>query len=318
MEMALVIGNTMELTHEQWLELRRTGIGGSDAAAAAGVSDYRSRITLWADKLGVAPEREQSEAMEWGLRHEDTLFRAFCDKHPELKVTRSTSTLQHPTVPFMLANVDGVIEDSLGHKGILELKTAGHWMAKKWQGGEVPTDYLWQVVHYMAVLGPEYRYAIVPVLIGGNHYEERIVYRDEAQIEWLIAKEQEFWGYVQREEMPPVDDSESTADTFAALWASSSPSVCRLPDDAIQWIAQRETAIEAQKEAERLRNEAENHLKALLNEYEGGTVGRYAVKWSNVKQERIDSKRLRLEAPDVAKKYIKDIEYRRFTVSEVK
>ena len=47
---AEIIAATNDLPYEDWLELRRNGIGGSDAAAVCGVSRYKSPVELWMEK----------------------------------------------------------------------------------------------------------------------------------------------------------------------------------------------------------------------------------------------------------------------------
>ncbi|GMV44033.1 MAG: hypothetical protein AMXMBFR64_57490 [Myxococcales bacterium] len=312
-----VVGWHDELTHEQWLELRTAGIGGSDAAAAAGVSEYRSRVYLWADKTGRIPPREQTEPMEWGHRHESAVLQAFADRHPELSVLRVGASLRHSNIPWCLANLDGLARDSGGEHVLVEVKTGGEYMKRKWKGG-VPADYYWQVLHYLAVLGPRVRRAYVPVLLGGNHYEERIVERDEEAIAWLLEQEREFWGYVQAGEMPPVDGDESTSEALAKMWAESSPDVVRLPDRALQLIQDREAIILEQKTAERARSAVEAELKTLLAESERGSVGRYLVRWPTISATRIDTKKLQSKYPTIAAECSVTSTHRRFDVSEVK
>ena len=41
-----VIAKTTELTHDEWLDLRKTGIGGSDAGTILGVNPYSSPYAL--------------------------------------------------------------------------------------------------------------------------------------------------------------------------------------------------------------------------------------------------------------------------------
>ena len=43
---AEAIVSTKGLAHEDWLNYRRTGIGGSDAAAIVGLNPYRSRLEV--------------------------------------------------------------------------------------------------------------------------------------------------------------------------------------------------------------------------------------------------------------------------------
>ena len=67
-----VIADTREITHDQWLEKRKNGVGGSDVAAILGLSSWTSEVELWLDKRGEADEvgeidkRDNSEVLEWG------------------------------------------------------------------------------------------------------------------------------------------------------------------------------------------------------------------------------------------------------------
>lgn len=49
----LVLVNTADLPEDEWLEYRRRGIGGSDAAAILGVSPFATARDLYYDKLKV-------------------------------------------------------------------------------------------------------------------------------------------------------------------------------------------------------------------------------------------------------------------------
>ena len=57
---------TKDMPREEWLEWRRGGIGGSDAAVIVGLNPYGSLIELYADKMGMMPDKEDIEAMRIG------------------------------------------------------------------------------------------------------------------------------------------------------------------------------------------------------------------------------------------------------------
>ena len=44
--------DSMNLTREQWLEERKKGIGGSDAATIMGLNPYKTNVDLWEEKTG--------------------------------------------------------------------------------------------------------------------------------------------------------------------------------------------------------------------------------------------------------------------------
>lgn len=60
-----------------WLEHRRTGITGSDAAALLGLDPFRSRIEVWAEKVGMLRSRslDEVEAVKWGSILEAPIIR---------------------------------------------------------------------------------------------------------------------------------------------------------------------------------------------------------------------------------------------------
>ena len=78
----LVLVDTAQLTRPEWLEYRRKGLGGSDAAAGLGISPFRTARDLYYDKLGVvtADDQENWVAMEVGNLLEPLVARIFAKK----------------------------------------------------------------------------------------------------------------------------------------------------------------------------------------------------------------------------------------------
>ena len=107
---ANVLVSTENLPYEEWLEYRRTGIGGSDAAVVCGISRYKSPVELWMEKTGQLPSQEAGEAAYWGNLLE-SLVREEFTKRTGISVTKPSALYQSEEHPFMLANVDGLCED---------------------------------------------------------------------------------------------------------------------------------------------------------------------------------------------------------------
>ena len=66
--------------HEDWLEIRKKGIGGSDVAGILGVSHWASPLTVYLDKVGETQKKETSEKMEIGTELEPYLREKFIKK----------------------------------------------------------------------------------------------------------------------------------------------------------------------------------------------------------------------------------------------
>ncbi|MET3119984.1 hypothetical protein AAKU64_004232 [Undibacterium sp. GrIS 1.8] len=49
---ALKLVTTKNLSREAWLDVRKGGIGSSDAGAAVGLNPYQSQLELWMIKTG--------------------------------------------------------------------------------------------------------------------------------------------------------------------------------------------------------------------------------------------------------------------------
>lgn len=106
---ALRLVDTRTIDRRQWLDVRKGGIGSSDAAAAVGLNPYKSPLELWLEKTGRVEVVEQREDMEaatyWGTLLEPLVAAAYTAKTGN-KVRRLNAVLQHPSFPYLLANID--------------------------------------------------------------------------------------------------------------------------------------------------------------------------------------------------------------------
>jgi putative phage-type endonuclease len=216
---ALKLVKTQDLSREDWLSVRRNGIGSSDAAAAVGLNPYKSQLALWMEKTGrddlFAPidVNDESTPVYWGTLLEP-IVAAHYTKRSGNRVRRVNAVLQHPDHSWMLANLDREVV-GVPEVQILECKTAGVQGARLWKDG-VPEYVVLQVQHQLAVTGK--RAADVAVLIGGQELQIHRIKRDDLLIERLIQLEEVFWGYVQSDVAPPVDGSDSADQALRRLY----------------------------------------------------------------------------------------------------
>jgi putative phage-type endonuclease len=229
---ALKLVKTQDLNREQWLTVRKGGIGSSDAASAVGLNPYCSQLELWLNKTGrdaglpkVDP-KDQTTPMYWG-----TLLESIVAAHYTMrtghKVRRINAVLQHPTEPWMLANLDREVIGT-PEVQILECKTAGINGARLWKEG-VPEYIQLQVMHQLAVTGKQT--ADVAVLIGGQDLQIHRIERDDTMIARLMALERQFWRYVETDTAPPADGSDSADVALRCLYPQDSGSILDLSQD---------------------------------------------------------------------------------------
>lgn len=229
---ALRLVPTKDLPREDWLAVRKTGIGGSDAAAAVGLSPFKSQTELWLEKTSRDADipkpdpNDTSEPVFWGTMLEPIVCAAY-SKQTGNRVRRLNSVLRHPAVPFMLGNLDREVVGAPDVQ-ILECKTAGLFGARHWQDG--PPEYVvLQVQHQLAVTGKQA--ADVAVLLCGQRLEVYRIERDDELIARLIQLEAEFWRYVETDTPPPGDGSESADRALRCLYPRDSGGTVDFSDD---------------------------------------------------------------------------------------
>lgn len=229
---ALRLVKTQDLNREEWLTVRKTGIGSSDAAAAVGLNPYKSQLELWMEKTGrdanlpTVDPKDQSSPLYWGNLLE-SIVAAHYTMRTGHKVRRINAVLQHPTQPWMLANLDREVL-STPDVQILECKTAGFNGARLWKDG-VPEYVQLQVMHQLAVTGKQT--ADVAVLICGQELQIHRIERDTGMIANLIELEHQFWRYVETDTAPPADGSDSADMALRCLYPKDTGQTIDLSQD---------------------------------------------------------------------------------------
>lgn len=207
---------------KEWLEQRRTGIGGSEASIILNISRYKTPYELFMEKKGnVAVQSITNEAIEKGNRLEQPLIDVFFALHPDyIHVDTKHISLKSKEHVFMNANLDGAFLDQEGSKCILEIKTTtiqNRDMLKEWgywddeQGvwvERVPDAYYCQVLHYLIVTG--FDKAVIYAFLdfaykNGQETREITIHRNEVteDMKYIIDEEKKFWSRLENNEPPP-------------------------------------------------------------------------------------------------------------------
>ena len=70
--------STLDMNHQEWLEDRKRGIGGSEVATVHGLNKYKSPYQLWLQKKGqIELEDSESEPAYWGNDFEEVVAKKF-------------------------------------------------------------------------------------------------------------------------------------------------------------------------------------------------------------------------------------------------
>ena len=310
--MSNVLVSTKNMSKSNWLKWRSKGLGGSDAACICGISKYKSPVELWMEKTGQIKPKESGEAAYWGTILEPIVRKEF-SLRSNLKVKIIKSMLQHSKYDFMLANLDGVVIDPECGECIFEAKTASIFKSDQWDDDNIPQEYMLQIQHYMAVTG--YNKTYIAVLIGGNQFKYKVVERDDELINMLIKLEEDFWEHVVTNTPPPMDGSEASKELLNKLYPlSNAKTQIILPDESINLINQYELSKDKEKEACEMKEEAANKLKIMLGDFECGNSNDRTVLWKSYESEKLDTKKLKEEQPDIYSRYITKSQLRRFSI----
>lgn len=293
--------NTAAMTREDWLQERRRGIGGSEAAAILGLSPWATPLDVYLDKIGEGEDVEETEAMYFGTILEGVVADEF-SRRTGLKVRRRNALLTHPDYPWMIANIDRMVVGG----GLLECKTCNAF--NPWNG-VVPEHYQIQVQHYLAVTGQPFGY--IAVLCGGQRFEWAKLERDEAMIQVIIDYEQHFWENHVLKRIPPEPTEH---DDMGKVYPVSKPTEIELPATAESLILTYEQARAEEAEAKTKKDRAANRLKALLGDNEAGRWGDRRITWKTVNSSRFDSKRFSKEHEDLYGQYLSESTSRRFGI----
>ncbi|WP_369070840.1 YqaJ viral recombinase family protein [Burkholderia gladioli] len=316
---ALRLVETKDLSREDWLSLRKKGIGGSDAAAAVGLNPYLSALELWLDKTGRAegmprPDPDDTRSPTyWGTLLEPIVAASYT-KQTGNRVRRVNAVLRHPAMPWMLANVD---REVMGCRDVqlLECKTAGEFGARLWRDG-VPEYVQIQVQHQLAVTGKQA--AHVAVLLCGQALEVFRIERDDGLIARLIELEARFWKYVETDTPPPPDGSESADRALRHLYPGHGGTVDITGDVRLSLVFADLVAVRAEIEA---RQAIEAQLKQAIQQAMGeATRAVFETGEVSFKRSRdsstVDLKRLLDDHPELEQHYAgTKLGSRRFLVS---
>ena len=303
--------NTKDLSHEKWLEVRKQGIGSSDAAAACGIHPYLSMLELWMIKTGrlhshLDDHIDGYSPLYWGNILEPMVAKYY-QQHTGNKVRRVNAILQHPDPDnhFMLANLDYAITGS-DEVQILECKTAGEHGAKLWKHG-VPLYVTCQVQHQLAVTGKQA--AHICVLICGHEAKIYKVERDERLIESIIEHERLFWHYVETDTPPTPDHSESAAKALKLLYPTPKPSSkvdLRDDDGANKLFEQLLSYRDYMQELEQRHDQVKHQLQSLIADNEIAVFSMGAISWKRSKDSTsLDSKALTKAHPELLEQFSK-------------
>lgn len=271
-------------TEAEWVDSRdRLGVGASEVAALIGFDvSYKGQsiITVFASKTGV--REEFSESVK-------TLFRRGHEMEPiiarEFQIATGLECFDpgeytifaNPEIEFLFATLDRFVVHPDHGPIPVELKNVGWQCRKDWEGDRPVLKYEVQCQAQMAVTGTTHCYLVG--YVGGNDLVIFLIERSQRFIDSMVKVVHDFWGYVQRRELPPVDESKATKDALKLIYPQDSGVEVDLP---VEFIALDRDLIQIKEDIKLLdvrKDAIENKIKAAIGEATIGTLPTGYYKW---------------------------------------
>lgn len=288
-------------------ENRRRYLGGTDISAILGYNPYRSAYDTWLEKTGrPVPERELTDILIFGHLLEPVIANEWLRRHPEWEIVAENEFTTDPEYPFLAANTDRIIKHrQTGELVVLECKSVASSAYKNWKLG-VPITYYSQVQHYLGVKGFD-RAIFVMLVMDSRQLEDFEVVRDDVFIDEIRGAAVEFW------DNNIVKDV--ACDKTAYDWGQF-----RVKDEEVEADVETFASIIYLKRAKALKKKLDEKIKeheeviklALQDKkslvvYKEGTedIEKLLCTWNGSDVERVDSKKLRAEFPEIAAKVLK-------------
>src|SRR5215467_13498454 len=173
---------------------RRYFIGGSDARIILG-HDEAALLRLWREKRGEVEAENLSGNLivQLGVATED-LNRRWYQANTGQVVTDIQKRVRHPALRWMVATLDGRIEDS---DAVFESKFMLPWAFSEEAAAE---KYMPQLQHNMWVVAA--RTAVLSVITGGGKWVEVTTHADVLYQHLIVTAERKFWRCVESGEPP--------------------------------------------------------------------------------------------------------------------
>jgi putative phage-type endonuclease len=300
---------------EEWLRLRKEGIGGSEALAVLGLDPWKTRMEVWLDKLDGAPERDQSDRMRWGQVVEDSIADWFAER-TGIGVRRC-GLMRNVHRPWQRVSVDRLTADS----GVLEIKNTNYHRRSEWadDDGDIIADGAEaQGQHALAVTGLSHVW--VAAQIGGEPPVIRRVERDEAFIADLNACEEEFWALVQAETPPALDGGRAAVSLIARMYPDVTPGKqVELTADQVDLLREYKKELAAEKTAGDRKDEIKALITAVMGDAELAMFeGEKVARWGRQTRTSVPKENIRLlreQHPDIALEIVREKTARQFGVT---
>lgn len=290
-------------TREEWLEIRKSGIGSSEVATIVGLNPWETPYQLWRRKIGLDAPKAENFAMKAGHYLEDAVSQFWHDATGREIIKRSAGDwiIRDNDRPHLQVSPDRTywLGESRSNeaKGILECKTTQ--MAV--DPNDIPKYWFCQVQYQLGVAG--YQQGSLAWLCSGREFGYTDISLVPDFYAWLLDEVDRFWhDNVQGGKEP---DPISVTDVLLKYNRHTNGKSIEVGDAIFEAYTQLKgvrkelAALDARKEA------LEEQIKMAFTDAEAITYGGQTIAtWKAPKPgNKFDAKAFQADHPEMAAQY---------------
>lgn len=179
--------------HEEWLDVRKGGIGSSEIATILGLNPFETPYQLWRRKRGLDAPKDETFAMKAGHYLEEAVSQFWHDEtgRDVIKSSAGDWIIRDNDRPYLQVSPDRTYwldgRRSRDNKGILECKTTQRAV----DGDNLPQHWFCQVQYQLGVAG--YEQGSLAWLTQGREFGYRDIALNADFYRWLVEEAERFY-----------------------------------------------------------------------------------------------------------------------------
>lgn len=305
---------------EDWLEKRKSTLGGSDVGTVLGLNEYTSKLQLYKSKKTLYA-RSDTVYTRKGRELENLIFENYVVpyfKARDYDVLKPNKIFVRSSTPWLSANLDGlaipkrVIDASSSDNIVVEIKWVSQWGASKWEVseeyGNIPASYYAQVQSYMYHTGASQ--AIVFAMFDDTWTcESYTIPRNERFIRDMLNATKIFYEAHMLMGIPPKADIRHDTADIAHRIGTEATLETKTSEEYDLMLSKYKALKSSEKE---LDNEIKDTLNTIIDMHLAGYVpDKVDIRFTCAKRttKSIDAKKLRELYPEIADQCTKVSEY---------
>ena len=298
------------MTRTEFLQRRKSGIGGSDVAAIMGLSKWRTAYDVWRDKVSDEINADENTTL---LEYAAFLEQHTADEYAKQtgrKVRKWSVELVNAEYPFLKGNIDRqILLDERG-LGVLECKALSTFNFKRVEMYGLPDDYICQIQHYFLCGNGAYKWGAFAILNRDNGRLLTFEVMPDAALQAEIVRVcVPFWLESVEKRVPPVQTVPG-ADAKVTLPPRFDGQIVDLTgDEKLNALcAERVENAKLVDEAKALLAQTDAQICAELGDTEAAECRGARLYYKSSSRVTFDSTRLKKEKPELFKEYSKTTE----------